>query len=210
MVRILETDCHCPDRKVIEEAVRVLKNGGVVVAATDTLYGLLADPFNVSALDQVYTIKERPRDKPLPLLLGESHHALKIIEPSSLFWRLALRYWPGPLTLVARAKDSLPSHLSRWDKIGVRLPDCPLTRILAKELGGVIVGTSANKSGRESPVTVYESVSQLGELVDLYIDSGPTYRRAPSTVVDTTGGKPIVYREGYITREELEETLGLA
>ncbi len=198
MIRILETDCYCPDKKAIDEAVEILKNGGVVVAATDTLYGLLADPFNVEALDQVYRIKERPRGKPFPLLLAEAHYALKLVKPTDLFWKLALKYWPGALTLVAEAREDLPNHLASWGKIGVRLPECPLTRILAARIGGVIIGTSANKSGRESPVTVYESISQLGELVDLYIDTGPTLRQGPSTVVDVTGDKPVVYREGVL------------
>ena len=205
--RILEADCTCPDEKIVREAATVIKKGGLVVAATDTLYGILADPFNPSAVARVYDAKGRPPHKPLPLLLGESHHALLLVRPPRVFWKLAIKFWPGPLTIVAPASPNAPSHLREWERIGVRLPDAPLVRRIALRVGGVLTGTSANKSSRESPRTVFESSSQLGDLVDLYIDCGPTLIGSPSTVVDVSEEKPILFREGAIPWEKIEVVL---
>ncbi|MCE4628333.1 MAG: threonylcarbamoyl-AMP synthase [Desulfurococcales archaeon] len=201
--RILEADCYCPDRRVVEEAVRTIRAGGIVVAPTDTLYGLLADPFNPRAVERVYRVKKRSRDKPLPILLGESHHAILLVRPSSIFWRLALRFWPGPVTIVEEARPGLPSHLERWGPMGVRLPDCPLTREIIRRSGGALIGTSANISGGKGPVTVYDANEQLGDLVDLYIDAGPTRLGRPSTVVSVVGGSVEVLREGAVRREQI-------
>ncbi len=205
--RILEADCSCPDEKIVNEASKIIRNGGLVVAATDTLYGILADPFNPTAVARVYDAKGRPHHKPLPLLLGESHHSLLVVDPPEIFWDLAIAFWPGPLTLVARPSPRTPSHLREWGNIGVRLPDSPLVRRIALRVGGVLTGTSANKSGRESPRTVFESSSQLGDLVDLYIDCGPTLIGEPSTVVDVSSGKLILFREGAIPWSRIAEVL---
>ncbi len=197
-VEIVEADCHCEDPRIIERAASILKRGGLVVVGTDTLYGLIADPFSREAVLKVYKVKKRPTDKPLPLLLGEAHHALLLVETSPLFWDLALRYWPGALTIIAPASPRAPEHLRVWRRIGVRLPDAPLVRAIARRLGGAVVGTSANKSGRTPPVTVYESISQLGEQVDLYIDCGPARIGEASTVVDVSEGRVTIYREGPV------------
>ena len=200
MSRVVEVDCWCPIRHmdIIKEAADIIKSGGLVVAPTDTLYGILADPFNPEAVERVYRVKGRPRGKPLPLLLAESHHALKVVEPGEAFWRLANEHWPGPLTIIEKAREGLPKHLAAWGPIGVRLPNCPITREIARRVGGVVVGTSANKSGRESPNTVYIAYTQLGDSVDLYIDGGPSPLGRPSTVVSAREGRIEVVREGAL------------
>ena len=202
MTDVVEVDCRCPRREAVELAANVIKRGGLVVAPTDTVYGILADPFNPEAVTRVYRVKGRDPGKPLPLLLGESHHALRVVTPSDAFWRLAERFWPGPLTIVEEPATGLPSHLASWGRIGVRLPDCPLVREIARLVGGVLVGTSANKSGRESPSTVYDAGAQLGNNVDLYLDGGPTLYKKSSTVV-VLGEQPVVLREGALPSEEV-------
>jgi len=203
VAEILEASCECPEKDVVERAVSIVRRGGIVVAPTDTLYGIIADPFNPKAVGRVFRLKRRGWGKPLPLLLGESHHALLLVKPGKLFWRLAMRFWPGPLTIVEDPAPALPPHLAEWGPMGIRLPACPLTREIARRTGGVLVGTSANISGRESPVTVYESYSQLGDAVDLYIDAGPTRRARPSSVVSIAGGRVEILREGVVGREEI-------
>ena len=203
MSRVLQANTDCPSLEVVDEAVRVLREGGLVVMPTDTVYGLIADPFNEESVLRVYRVKERSPDKPLPILLAESHYALKLVKPNEWFWRLALKHWPGPLTLVSHPRDDVPRHLGRWEGIGVRLPDCMLCRIVARRLGGAIVGTSANISGSESPRTVSQAMSMLGDEVELYIDGGPTLLGVPSTVVDTRSDPPTIVREGYIRVEHI-------
>ncbi len=201
--RIVEGDCYCINLELARRAAGIIRQGGVVVAPTDTLYGLIADPFNPVAVSKVYRIKKRPYGKPLPLLIAESHHAYKVVSPSPRFWELALRHWPGPLTIVEEPAPGLPDHLAAWGPIGIRLPDCPLLRYIARLVGGVVIGTSANLSGRDPPVTVYEAYSQLGDQVDLYIDAGPTRIGEPSTVVSIVDGVLEIYREGAIRESEL-------
>ncbi len=209
MARILESNCLCPSLKVVEAAVKVIRAGGVVVAPTDTLYGILADPFNPDAVRKVFSIKRRSPDKPLPLLLAETHYLFKVVKPNPLLWRLAQRFWPGGLTIVAEPADNLPEHMAKWGAIGVRLPDCYLTRLIARYSGGIVVGTSANLSGRENPNTVYIAYSQLGEAVDLYIDGGPTMKGDPSTVVSVVGGELELVREGVVGWREIVEAAGV-
>lgn len=202
-MEIIEANCYCPTSEVIDLAVEILKDSGVIVAPTDTVYGILADPFDPKALERVYKIKGRDPDKPVPLLLGESHHALLVVEPSDRFWKLARAFWPGPLTIVERPAKNLPDHLKAWGNIGVRLPKCPLVREIANRIGGVLVGTSANRSGGAPPRTAYDAHVQLGGLVDLYIDGGPVFLGVPSTVVDITHEKPVILREGGISLEKI-------
>ncbi|MEB3774204.1 MAG: threonylcarbamoyl-AMP synthase [Desulfurococcales archaeon] len=201
MARVLESDLDCPSREVVKEAVEVLKRGGLVVIPTDTVYGLAADVFNPDAVRRVYRVKERDPGKPLPILLAEAHHAYRLVEPTESFWSLALSYWPGPLTIVSHPREDLPGHLKKWEGVGVRLPDCNLCRAIARGIGGAIVGTSANISGMPSPRTLADAMSMLGDLVDLYIDGGPTRLGKPSTVVDARSTPPRVIREGYLRIE---------
>lgn len=203
MGRVITVDPTCPSMDTVREAAKVLREGGLVVLPTDTVYGLAADPFNEDAVKRVYQVKERSQTKPLPILLAEAHHALKLVKPTDTFWSLALRHWPGALTLVADPRDDLPMHLKRWEGIGVRLPDCPLCRAIARKIGGAIIGTSANLSGMESPRTAAQAMSMLGDQVDLYLDGGPTFLGVSSTVVDTRHSPPRVIREGFIKSSAL-------
>lgn len=207
MAEVLETDYWCPSRDVIEAVVEVISNGGVAVIPTDTVYGLAADPFNEAALERVFRVKERSWDAPVPLLAGESHHALLVAEDNPLLWRLAIKFWPGPLTVVLKPRSDAPRAFKSWGQVGVRLPNCPLCREVARRVGGLIVGTSANISGRESPVTVQEAMFQLGERVDLYVDAGPAPLGRASTVVDIRGGRPRLVREGPVSWDSILEAL---
>jgi len=212
MARIIEADCFCPGHEVVEEAARVVSRGGIVVGPTDTLYGVFADPFNEAGYRRVFRVKGREESKPLPILLAESHHATRLIVADERFWALARAFWPGPLTIAAPAAPGVPEYLAPKGMVGVRLPDCPLARAIARAVGGAVTGTSANKSGRAGPVTVYDAVEQLGDEVDLYIDAGPAPLAKPSTVVELPpGGGYRVLRVGAVSEEEIRGALeGLA
>lgn len=208
MADVIETDFWCPSREAVERVVEVLASGGVAVIPTDTVYGLAADPFREDALDRVFRVKERRRDSPVPLLAGESHHVLEIADVDDRFWRLARAFWPGPLTIVLNPLPDAPRAFREWGQVGVRLPNCPLCREVARRLRGLIVGTSANISGRESPRTAQEAMFQLGERVPLYVDTGPTLYARASTVVDIRGERPRLVREGPIPFDRILEVLG--
>jgi len=205
--RVVSVSALCPNEEAISEALNVLRRGGLVVYPTDTVYGLGADPFNEKAVERVYQVKGRGRDKPLPLLLAESHFAVKLAVMTEVAWLLASRYWPGPLTLVLRARDVAPRQLVWRGLVGLRLPDSPVARALARGLGGTIIGTSANKSGMPPARTVQEAMSMLGDLVDLYMDGGPTPSMKPSTVILVEDDRVEVLREGAIPSSEIVEYL---
>ncbi len=208
MPGVLVVDPRCPDPGALGEAASILRSGGLVVYPTDTLYGLGADPRNTDAVRRVYEVKERGKDKPLPVILAEAHYAIDYVEPSPLFWRIARLFWPGPLTIVAPASPRAPRHLASSDgMIGVRLPNSTVARELARLTGGAIIGTSANKSGMTPPVTVQEAMAMLGDSVDLYIDGGPAPLGEPSTVILVAGSEYRVIREGSLPITRIEKAI---
>ncbi|MCE4623924.1 MAG: threonylcarbamoyl-AMP synthase [Caldisphaeraceae archaeon] len=202
-MEVLKVDMNCPRMEAIDRVSRVIKSGGLVVIPTDTVYGIIADPFNEEAVKRVYSVKERDERKPLPILLAESHHAFLLVEPGELFWSLAMRFWPGQLTIVEKGSKEIPRHLSSWHEIGLRLPDCRFCRLIASRIGGAIIGTSANISGKESPRSFEEAFTMLSDRVDLYVDGGEFGKGIPSTVVSVVGGSLKILRRGYISEEEL-------
>ncbi len=196
--------------KQISRAVAILKKGGIVAYPTDTVYGLGADPLNARAVARIYKVKRRPHNLPLPLLLAEKSDLLKVaIVVPEIAWRLAERFLPGGLTLVLRKSPWVPGSVTAGgDTIAVRIPDHPVPIALIRGLGIPIVGTSANLSGRSSPVTAKEVREQLGEEVDLIIDGGRCPGGTESTVLDISGKVPTLIREGAIPRAELEKICG--
>ena len=192
-------------------AVDLLREGGVVAYPTDTLYGLGADAFNEAAVERVFVIKGRPHGMPLPLLLADADALAQVAsEVPPLARVLAERFWPGALTLVIPRSAKVPELVSgRGWKVGVRVPDHPVPRELARRLGAPITGTSANKSGGPDPRTAADVRSQLGEMVDLVIEGGGLPAGQPSTVLDLTGPSPRIVRAGAISKEALEAACGL-
>lgn len=192
-------------------AVEILRQGGVVAYPTDTLYGLGADAFNEQAVERVFVIKGRPHGMPLPLLLADAQDLAKVAsEVSPLAHVLAKTFWPGALTLIVPRSPKVSELVSgRGWKVGVRMPDHPVPRELARRLGAPITGTSANNSGGPDPRTADDVRRQLGDEVDLIIEGGPAPAGQPSTVLDLTGPLPRIVRQGAVTREALEAACGL-
>ena len=188
----------------IDEAARVLANGGVVAYPTDTVYGLGADILNPEAIDRVFEIKGRPADAPLPVLLsGVEQLAAVVDSPPSSAYELAGRFWPGALTLVMRTSVSLPAALLRDGRVAVRVPDDPMCRRLIERLGRPITGTSANKTGCPAATTADEVRSQLGDVVDYILDAGRPGGGLPSTVVEVDEAGFRILREGAVPSEDV-------
>jgi L-threonylcarbamoyladenylate synthase len=198
------------DTTSIESAVAVLRRGGLVAYPTDTLYGLGADALNDAAVERVFEAKGRPQGMPLPLLIGEREQLSMVVEAvPKAAWKFAEVFWPGGLTLVLPVGPDVPALVTaRGWKVAVRLPDHPIPRELARQLGRPITGTSANRSGGHEPTTAEEVRSQLGEALDIVLEGGPTPTGRSSTVVDMTGELPRVLRQGSVSLEELQRAYG--
>ena len=197
-VRILEAS-----EESIVKASEVVRNGGIIVYPTDTVYGLGCDPKNVAALRRLIKVKSE-RKKPLPILASDIDAVCSISELTMEARNIAERFWPGPLTLVLKGKVNLPNEVTcNLDSVGVRIPDHPVAVKLIALCGGILVGTSANRTGAEPPRDVQAAFKQLGDDVDLYIDGGLTPLGVSSTVLDLTSRKPRILREGPIKIEDI-------
>lgn len=192
-------------RKRIEKAIAILSRGGLVAFPTDTVYGLGAGMNIPEAIERVYRVKKRPRNMALPLLLADTSQIAKVAESvPPIAWLLVERFLPGALTLVLRKSSLVPNTITAGSaNVAIRIPAHPVPVALVRGLGMPIVGTSANLSGQRSPLTAAEVYSQLGDEVEMIIDVGKCPVGKESTVVDVTGEKPIVIRQGAISIEEL-------
>jgi len=194
-------------RDNILTASRIVRSGGVVVYPTDTVYGLGCDPLNVRAVKRVFRVKGE-RGKPLPILASSIGHVEKIASLSPKAKKIARWFWPGPLTLIVPKKTILPEVVTcNLNSVGVRVPNHAVALRLINLSNGLLVGTSANKTGEKPPQTAHEAARQLGEEVDVILDGGPTTLGAPSTVADMTTEKPRILREGPISFKEISEAL---
>ncbi len=198
-----------PDQ--IKEAIRILRDGGIVAYPTDTVYGLGASMGSAEAVDRIFAVKSRPRNMPLPLLVGSTVQIELLTREVTPPARCLIdAFLPGALTLVFHASDIVPSYLrTKEGTVALRIPDHPVPISLIDGIGTAIVGTSANLSGKPSQVTASEVRSQLGDRVDFVID-GTCYGGKESTVVDITGNVPVVLRSGAITGEDIERACGRA
>ena len=194
-----------------DEAVRVLRDGGLVCYPTDTVYGIGAAAGDDAAVRRLFAVKGRPLDKPLPLLLADVSDAARVAEVTPLAKALAGRFWPGALTIVMRKAVSYRSlALAGGDTVALRVPDHGLVRRIVRVLGEPVTGTSANRTGARAPVSAAEVAFQMGEMVELIIDGEQPRSRLESTVIDITRDKPEIVREGAVSRGEVEEALGRA
>jgi L-threonylcarbamoyladenylate synthase len=193
----------------IQTALEILQNGGIVAFPTDTVYGLGALAFDNPAIESIYTAKNRPIEKAIPVLVGDVKD-FEVVASSipEMAKRFAEKFLPGPLTCVIPKKSSLPPAISSTDTVAVRIPNHPDALNLLKLTGAMAV-TSANISGQESPVTAEEVYKQLNGRIPLILDGGKTPGGIPSTLVDCTKESPVILREGSISLEQLLSVLEL-
>jgi L-threonylcarbamoyladenylate synthase len=199
MLRIA-VNAAAPEPDAIARAAAVLRRGGLAAIPTDTLYGLAADPFSAEAVSRIFVVKRRESERAIPLVAADLNQLRRSIgPPTSLAERLAIRFWPGPLTLVVDAPPTLaPEVTGGSGTVAVRVPSHAVTRALCAACGVPLTATSANVSG-EPPTNDPDVVGRsLGSLLDLLIDAGFTPGGAPSTIVDATGSEPRLIRAGAI------------
>lgn len=210
MTPIVKINPRDIDYGLIKHAARILQTGGLVIFPTDTLYGLGANIYDDVATKRVFEIKKRPLNKSLPVLIADSKELASLAqEIPPLAKALIDSFWPGQLTLIFKKTGKVSTILTGGkDTVAVRIPDHPISLALIREAGFPLTGPSANITGVEPPTTAEEAAKTLGDMVDLIIDTGPCPVGAPSTVLDLTGSKPRILREGAISRQVLEAKLG--
>jgi L-threonylcarbamoyladenylate synthase len=205
-------DCSDPGQREagIASAISALKGGRLVVLPTDTVYGIGADAFDGTAVAALLAAKGRGRDMPVPVLVGSWHTIdglVYTVPPSAR--ELIEAFWPGALSLVVRQAPSL-----QWDlgdahgTVMLRMPLHPIAIELLREVGPMAV-SSANISGRPAAVTAADAREQLADLVEVYLEGGPSVQQAASTIVDLTGEQPQILREGPVTAAAIAEVLGV-
>jgi L-threonylcarbamoyladenylate synthase len=194
-----------PDDAGIAAAAAALRAGGLVAFPTETVYGLGAHARDAEAVRRIFAVKGRPADNPLIVHLPDATAVTDVaVTLTPLAEDLARRFWPGPLTVVLEARPELPRITTGGlTTVAVRVPDHPVAAALLAEAAVPVAAPSANRSGRPSPTTAEHVLADLGPAVDLVLDGGPCPVGVESTVVDARGARPIVLREGSITREEL-------
>lgn len=191
----------------INKAISILRKGGLVVYPTDTVYGLGASMANIPAIERIFQVKGRPKGMALPLLLSDNAQIELLTKSvSTSAWRLIKKFLPGALTIILPKSDAVPDIITGGGKtVAFRIPSHPTPLALIRGLGKPIVGTSANLSGQPSPLTATEVQDQLGDKIDMLIDGGRCPGGIESTIIDLSGEKPIIRRQGAITLEKLRE-----
>lgn len=194
----------------LECATRLITGGKMVAFPTDTVYGLGADPFNLAAVTEIFRAKGRAFSRPIPLLVNSLDQAIELTyDPPSLFFDLAGKYWPGPLTLVVPASRLIPLKVTgNTGNVGLRWPRASLAIGLIAATGRPLTGTSANLTDHPACKTAGEVEKQIGRFVPLILDGGPAGDDVASTVLDLTGERPRILRHGPIAEKELKELLG--
>ncbi len=204
-VRILPVDPANPAPAVIDEAIGILNAGGLLVAPTETRYGLLARADSQMPVERLIHAKRRSPAKPVSIFVAATNRIQSAGRLSPVARRLAERFLPGPLTLVLPAVGQWHPVIVPEHAIGVRVSSSPLVAGIMSRVAYPVTATSANISGDEENERIEQIVDSFGSDVDLYLDGGPL-TGLPSTVVDCTVDPPRVLREGAIDPEAIERT----
>jgi len=195
------------DPGAIRHAADVLQQNGLVAFPTDTVYGVGALAFQAQAVEKLYNIKGRAKEKAIPVLIAHAADLGRVArELTPAAQRLAEKFWPGPLTLVVSKQASLPEAVSATATVGVRVPDQPFTQKLL-ELTGPLAVTSANLSGAPDALTAEEVLAQLSGRIEVVLDGGKVLGGRPSTVVDCSGVSPKILRAGPISTSDINQAL---
>ncbi len=195
------------DPSALLKASKIVKAGGVVAIPTDTVYGIGVMAYSANAINRLYQIKGRSFDKPIPIMIGSMDQLELVVESiPEVARRLAVHFWPGPLTLVLSKRSDLPDELSSLPTVGVRVPDHKFAQALL-DLCGPMAVTSANRSGEPEGKNANEVIAQLGGILELVVDGGQSPGGAASTVVDFSSRNLQILRKGPITRAMIEEVL---
>jgi L-threonylcarbamoyladenylate synthase len=194
----------------IAGAVAALERGEVIAFPTETLYGLGADALNAAAVEKVFQLKGRDAANPIPVLVADREMLFSLVAGiSDLGERLIARFWPGPLTIVFRARRDIPRPLVNLaGGIGVRISSQPIANDLVKSLGRPLTATSANPSGQTPAHTVEKAKRYFSGAINIFVDGGELTSKTGSTVVELVEDSLRIIRPGEVAKLELENFLG--
>ena len=208
---IVKINSQQPESSLVTYVAEKIRAGEVLGMPTDTFYGLAADPYNLHAVDRVYEIKSRSRHKPLSLLIESVDQAADLAWPvPEIFYLLARRFWPGPLTVIVKADPRLPLKVTaNTGNVALRVPNAEVPLAIIRSAGLPITATSANLHGEMECTNAMEVRDQLGDCLSIIVDGGQAPGMMPTTIVDlTVDGTWRVLRHGAIPEEQLVELLG--
>ena len=209
VARVLVVDPVAPEPSAIADAVRVLRNGGLVALPTETVYGLAGRALDEASVARIYAAKGRPAHHPLIAHVLDEKQARSL----AASWperatTLARLFWPGPLTLVVDRAATVPAAVAGGaNSVAIRAPSHPVARAVIRELGEPVAAPSANRYQGLSPTTAAHVVKQMGDAVDLVLDAGPCDAGIESTVVDVRSDPPRVLRPGAVDLTALRRVL---
>lgn len=198
-----------PQPEIINKAAEIIKNSGVIVFPTWCLYGLAADAFSTEAVKRIFKIKNRMVNNPLLILVKNKEQVKGLVKKIPESAEVLMKYfWPGRITLVFEAEDTIPDILTAGTgKIGIRLPEHPVAQALLNRLETPITGTSANISNTAGCSDIEEMDFSIIENTELTLDAGTLKGGNGSTIVDVTTSPVTIIREGEISAEKIYKIL---
>ena len=196
LTKIIKVNPLAPQEEAIQQAAKVLIAGGLVIIPTETVYGIAANALNIKALERLYKIKNRPKDKPFSILIAQEQKVREFaVEVPVAAYKLMHKFWPGPLTVILKSATG--------GKVGLRMPDNLVALAIISQSAVPLACPSANVSGQPAPVNFQQAMKDLDGQVDLAIDAGAAKVGLESTVVDLSIESPQIVRKGAIKDEEI-------
>jgi len=197
------------NNQTFQQAIKYLKSGKLVAVPTETVYGLAADATNLDAVKKIFAVKGRPLNHPLPLMVAQNSNLNNLaIDTPKIAYKLIEKFWPGPLTIILKRASHISDIITGGlVTIGLRCPDHPLTQKILQSFPQGLAAPSANLFGEPPPTSAEDVKKALGNKIDLIVDGGTCKLKTSSTIVDLTGPKPKILRQGPITQEEINPLL---
>ncbi len=208
--KVIKISSKEPEKKIIQNATKIIKNGGLVAFPTETVYGLGANAFDAKAVGKIFKAKGRPADNPLIVHVSDKRMLNSVVKEIPLkAIPLMKKFWPGPLTIVFRKKKQIPNVVTAGgDTVAVRMPSHSVAFALIRGAGVPIAAPSANTSTRPSPTEARHVYDDFNGKIPLILDGGKTNIGVESTVLDLTTKIPILLRKGKITKKDIEKVIG--
>ena len=195
------------DDKKLQEVANIIRQGGIVVFPTETVYGIGTNGLDSKAISKLYHVKQRPLNKPISILVSSLEMVKAVTENiSDIEYKLMEEFFPGPLTIILKKNKAVPNNLTNnTDTVGIRLPDNIIARKLIEYANVPIATPSANISGKPSSINIQDIIKDFGDKVDYYIDGGHSKLGIGSTIVKIEDNKPLILREGSISKEQINK-----
>lgn len=208
MSKYLNIEKDIEDKK-LKEVANIIKDGGIVIFPTETVYGIGVNGLKETAIKKLYEVKQRPINKPISLLVNSIEMIEKVAKDiTEIEYDLIKKFLPGPLTIVLKKKDIVPDIVTAgFDTVGIRMPENEIAQKLVEYAGVPIATPSANISGKPSGTNLKEIMKDFNNKVDYFIDGGVSKIGVASTIVQVINGNPYILRKGKISEEQIMEQI---